>query len=252
MDYTPEEMMIIAAARMLRDGEVVFVGIGWPNLACNLARRLHAPNLVLIYEAGVIGARPRRLPLSIGDPALVSGALAVLPMFDLFAFYLQRGRIDVGFLSGAQVDRFGNLNATVIGAYHRPQVRLPGSGGAAEIAAWAGRFYVITPHERRRFPEHCDFRTAPGFLEGWGSRQRAGLSGGGPAAVITDLGILTPDASGELVLTAIHPGILVETVQEQTGWPLRIAPDLTVTPPPAPEELAALRALRAQSRKGDG
>lgn len=188
--------MIVAAARMLRDGEVVFVGIGLPNLACNLARRLHAPRLILIYEAGVIGAQPRRLPLSIGDPALVSGSLAVIPMFDLFAFYLQRGRIDVGFLSGAQVDRFGNLNATVIGDYERPRARLPGSGGAAEIAAWAGRFYVIMPHEPRRFPERCDFCTAPGFLGGGDARERAGLIGKGPAAVITDLGLLQPDASG--------------------------------------------------------
>lgn len=252
MDYTLEELMIIAAARMLRDGEVVFVGIGWPNLACNLARRLHAPNLILIYEAGIIGARPRRLPLSIGDPALVSGALAVLPMFDLFAFYLQRGRIDVGFLSGAQVDRFGNLNATVIGPYEQPRARLPGSGGAAEIAAWAGRFYVITPHERRRFPERCDFRTAPGFPDGREGRRRAGLPGEGPAAVITDLGILTPDPSGELILTAIHPGVEVETVRERTGWPLRISPDLATTPPPSPEELEALRALRAQPLGGRG
>ncbi|MER3400571.1 MAG: 3-oxoadipate--succinyl-CoA transferase subunit B [Thermoflexus sp.] len=240
-------MMIVAAARMLRDGEVVFVGIGLPNLACNLARRLHAPHLILIYEAGVIGARPRRLPLSIGDPALVSGSLAVIPMFDLFAFYLQRGRIDVGFLSGAQVDRFGNLNATVIGNYRRPRARLPGSGGAAEIAAWAGRFYVIMPHEPRRFPERCDFCTAPGFLEGGDARERAGLIGKGPAAVITDLGLLQPDASGELILTAVHPGVSVETVRERTGWPLRVSPDLEVLPSPTQEELSALRALRGSA-----
>jgi glutaconate CoA-transferase subunit B len=164
-DYSAAELMTINAARLLRDGDVVFVGVGLPNLACNLARRTHAPSLVMIYEAGVIGAQPERLPLSIGDPTLVSGALAVCSMYDIFTLYLQRGNIDVGFLGGAQIDRFGNINATVIGDYQEPKVRLPGSGGAMEIAAWANRCYIITPHQIRRFPEKVDFRTSAGFLD---------------------------------------------------------------------------------------
>ena len=156
--------MTINAARLLRDGDVVFVGVGLPNLACNLARRTHAPRLTMIYEAGVVGAQPARLPLSIGDPTLVSGAATVCSMYEIFAFYLQRGLIDVGFLGGAQIDRFGNVNATVIGPYAQPKVRLPGSGGSAEIAAWANRTYLLTPHQKRRFPEKVDFRTSAGFL----------------------------------------------------------------------------------------
>ena len=156
--------MCVNAARLLRDGDVVFVGVGLPNLACNLARRTHAPNLQMIYEAGVIGARPSRLPLSIGDPTLVSGASSVCSMYDIFSLYLQRGNVDVGFLGGAQIDRFGNINATVIGDYANPKVRLPGSGGSQEMAGWANRCYVITPHQKRRFPEKVDFRTSAGFL----------------------------------------------------------------------------------------
>jgi len=239
--YTSSEMMIVAAARLLRDGEVVFVGIGQPNLACNLARRLHAPNLNLIYEAGVIGAQPARLPLSIGDPCLVSGAAAVCSMYEVFAFYLQNGKIDVGFLGGAQIDRFGNVNATVIGDYMKPKVRLPGSGGAAEIAAWAKRVLLLTPHQPRRFPERCDFITAAGFLGGRHERQAAGLRGGGPVAVVTDLGILEPDADGELVLVALHPGATLEQARANTGWPLRTAPNLRTTEPPTPQELRLLR-----------
>src|SRR5512137_1685942 len=189
-EYSAAELMIINAARLLRDGDTVFVGVGLPNLACNLARRTHAPNLLMIYEAGVIGAQPARLPLSIGDPTLVSGALAVCSMYDIFAFYLQRGNVDVGFMGGAQIDRFGNINATVIGDYAHPKVRLPGSGGAAEIAAWADRWFIITPHQKRRFPEKVDFATSVGFLDGRAARQAAGVRGGGPQAVVTDLGIL--------------------------------------------------------------
>lgn len=240
-EYTTAEMMIVAAARLLRDGEVVFVGIGQPNLACNLARRLHAPNLNLIYEAGIIGAQPARLPLSIGDPCLVSGAAAVCSMYEIFAFYLQSGRINVGFLGGAQIDRYGNINATVIGDYAKPKVRLPGSGGAAEIAAWANRVLLLTPHQPRRFPECCDFITAAGYLRGRHERQAAGLRGGGPVAVVTDLGILEPDDSGELILVALHPGATLEQARANTGWPLRAAPDLRTTEPPTAEELRLLR-----------
>jgi glutaconate CoA-transferase subunit B len=233
--------MTINAARLLRDGDVVFVGVGLPNLACNLARRTHAPNLVMIYEAGVIGAQPARLPLSIGDPTLVSGALAVCSMYDIFAFYLQRGNVDVGFLGGAQIDRFGNINATVIGSYEHPKVRLPGSGGSMEIAAWANRCYILTPHQKRRFPEKLDFRTSAGFLSGRAERQAANLRGGGPQAVVTDLGMLEPDESGELVLTALHPGASFEQASENTGWALKTAPTLRLTPPPSVEELRILR-----------
>lgn len=240
-DYSSSELMTVNAARLLRDGDVVFVGVGLPNLACNLARRTHAPHLVMIYEAGVIGAQPARLPLSIGDPTLVSGAALVCSMFEVFAFYLQRGYVDVGFLGGAQVDRFGNVNATVIGPYDHPKVRLPGSGGSAEIAAWATRCYLLTPHQKRRFPEKCDFITSAGFLSGRSERERTGVRGGGPQAVVTDLGILEPDDTGELVLAALHPNATAAKARENTGWDLKIAPDLRRTEPPAEFELRLLR-----------
>ncbi|HEX9092250.1 MAG TPA: CoA-transferase [Anaerolineales bacterium] len=240
-DYTSPELLTINAARLLRDGDTVFVGVGLPNLACNLARRTHAPNLLMIYEAGVIGAQPARLPLSIGDPTLVSGALAVCSMYDIFAFYLQRGNVDVGFMGGAQIDRFGNVNATVIGDYAHPKVRLPGSGGSMEIAAWANRCYLLTPHSKRRFPAKLDFRTSAGFLGGRAERQAANLRGGGMLAVVTDLGIMEPDETGELVLTALHPGATAEQVRENTGWELKVVANLRTTLPPDPEELRILR-----------
>jgi len=240
-DYTSSELLTINAARLLRDGDRVFVGVGLPNLACNLARRTHAPNLLMIYEAGVIGAQPARLPLSIGDPTLVSGALAVCSMYDIFAFYLQRGNVDVGFMGGAQIDRFGNINATVIGDYLHPKVRLPGSGGSMEIAAWANRCYLLTPHSKRRFPEKLDFRTSAGFLSGRAERQAANLRGGGMLAVVTDLGIMEPDETGELILTTLHPGVTAEQVCENTGWELKVTHSLRTTLAPAPEELRILR-----------
>jgi len=243
---TPSELMTINAARLLRDGDVVFVGVGLPNLACNLARRTQAPGLVMIYEAGVIGAQPARLPLSIGDPTLVSGALSVVSMWEIFACYLQRGLVSVGFMGGAQIDRYGNVNATVIGPYARPKVRLPGSGGSMEIAAWADRCYYITPHEKRRFPSRVDFRTSAGFLGGRAERQAAGLRGGGPAAVVTDLGILEPDETGELVLAAIHPGVDPELARTQTGWELQVQPALRTTAAVTAEELSLLRQLDPQ------
>jgi glutaconate CoA-transferase subunit B len=241
MDYSPSELMTVNAARLLRDGDVVFVGVGLPNLACNLARRTHAPNLTLVYEAGVIGAQPARLPLSIGDPTLVTGAASVCSMYEIFAFYLQRGLIDVGFLGGAQIDRFGNVNATVIGPYAKPKVRLPGSGGSAEIAAWANRTYFLTPHQKRRFPERCDFVTGAGFLSGRAAREQTGVRGGGPQAVVTDLGILEPEASGELMLTALHPGRTVDEAKANTGWDLKVAPTVRATDPPSAAELRLLR-----------
>jgi glutaconate CoA-transferase, subunit B len=239
--YSSAELMTVHAARLLKDGDVVFVGVGLPNLACNLARRTHAPGLVMIYEAGVIGAQPARLPLSIGDPTLVSGATAVCSMYDIFAYYLQCGNVQVGFLGGAQIDRFANINATVIGAYEHPKVRLPGSGGSMEIAAWADRCYIMTPHQKRRLPEKVDFRTSAGFLDNRNTRIAAGLRGAGPIAVVTDLGILEPDQTGELILTALHPDVTFEKVRENTGWELKQASDLRQTEPPTVEELHILR-----------
>jgi glutaconate CoA-transferase, subunit B len=241
MDYNASELMTVNSARMLRDGDTVFVGVGLPNLACNLARRTHAPNLLMIYEAGVVGARPARLPLSIGDPTLVSGSALVCSMYDIFTLYLQRGNVDVGFLGGAQIDRFGNINATVIGDYDHPKVRLPGSGGSMEMAAWANRCYIMTPHQVRRFPEKVDFATSAGFLSGRPEREAAGVRGGGPQAVVTNLGILTPDETGEMVLSAIHPGVTVDQVRQNTGWALKVVDDLVVTEPPSAAELRILR-----------
>lgn len=240
-EYTSSELMIINSARLLRDGDVVFVGVGQPNLACNLARRTHAPNLLMIYEAGVIGAQPARLPLSIGDPTLVSGATAVCSMYDIFSLYLQRGNVDVGFMGGAQIDRYGNINATTIGDYAHPKVRLPGSGGSKEIAAWANRCYIMTPHQKRRFPEKCDFITSAGFLRGRNEREKAGLRGAGPLAVVTDIGILEPDSNGELILAALHPSKNVEEARANTGWDLKVSNNLRVTEMPKYEELRILR-----------
>ena len=242
LPYSSTELMIVNAASLLQDDDVVFVGVGQPNLACNLAKRTHAPNLVMIYEAGVIGAEPARLPLSIGDPTLVSGALSVVSMYDIFTNYLQRGNVDVGFLGGAQIDRFGNINATIIGSdYAHPKVRLPGSGGAQEIAAWANRCYVMTPHQKRRFPEKVDFLTSAGYLDGKGGREQAGLRGKGPVAVVTDIGILEPDESGELVLIALHPGKTAQEAIDNTGWSLKAAAGLRTTEPVSGEELKILR-----------
>ena len=241
LQYSSAELMIINAARLLRDGDVVFVGVGQPNLACNLAKRTHAPNLVMIYEAGVIGAEPERLPLSIGDPTLVSGALSVVSMYDIFANYLQRGNVDVGFMGGAQIDKFGNINATVIGNYDNPKVRLPGSGGSQEIAAWANRCYIMTPHQKRRFPEKVDFMTSAGFLGGRAEREATGVRGGGMLAVVTDIGIMEPDENGEMVLMALHPGKTFVEAKENTGWDLKAAKELRTTDIVTEKELRILR-----------
>ncbi len=242
MDYSASELMTINAARLLRDGDVVFVGVGLPNLACNLAMRTHAPHLLMIYEAGVIGARPARLPLSIGDPTLVSGAAGICSMYDIFTLYLQRGNVDVAFLGGAQIDRYANINATVIGDYAHPKVRLPGSGGSQEAAGWANRCYIITPHQSRRFPEKVDFCTSAGLSGGHAARKASGLRGGGPQAVVTNLGILEPDEDGELVLAALHPGATVEQARANTGWALKTAHEVRRTEPPTADELRILRA----------
>jgi glutaconate CoA-transferase subunit B len=234
--------MAVRAAHELRDGDVVFVGIGLPNLACNLARATHAPNLVLIYESGAVGAVPDRLPVSIGDPALVTGSLAVATMADVFQFYLQGGRIQVGFLGGAQVDRYGNINSTVIGPYAHPKVRLPGSGGACEIAIHAERVIIVAPLTPRTFPAQVDFVTSPGQNGKYGTRKDLHLPGAGPVRVVTDMGILEPaTGDGELELVGIYPGVDPEAACAKAGWPLRRAPDLRMLPPPTREELHLLR-----------
>jgi glutaconate CoA-transferase, subunit B len=240
---TSAELMAVAAARELQDGETVFVGIGLPNLACNLARATHAPNLVLIYESGAVGAAPRRLPVSIGDPALVTGSLMVCSMADVFQLFLQNGRIDVGFLGGAQIDRYGNINTTVLGSYGKPRVRLPGAGGAPEIAIHAKRTLVISRLEKRAFPECVDFVTSPGHRARGGSRQRLGMPGAGPVRVITDRGILKadPELAGELVLTGIFRGVSVDDVRANVGWDLVIREPVEVLEPPSGDVLRVLR-----------
>jgi glutaconate CoA-transferase subunit B len=240
--YSPGEIMAVVAARELRDGEVVFVGIGLPNLACNLARAMHAPNLVLIYESGAVGAVPERLPVSIGDPALVTGSLMVCSMADVFQCILQNGLIEVGFLGGAQVDRWGNINTTAIGSYERPSVRLPGSGGAAEIAIHAQRTVIISRLSPRAFPEAVDFITSPGHRARGGTRRELGMPGAGPVKVITDKGILEADPeTGELVLTALYPGVEADEVRAGVGWPLRARDDLECVKPPEGRALHLLR-----------
>src|ERR1700730_5266882 len=245
-DYTAEEMMTVTAARQLRNGAVCFVGIGLPSAACNLARMTHAPDLVLIYESGTVGTRPRVLPLSIGDSELAETAAAVIPLPEIFTHYLQRGRVDVGFLGAAQIDRYGNLNSTVIGDYARPTVRLPGAGGAPEIATHAREVLLIMKLSRRSFVPRLDFLTSCGYLGGSGERGRAGFPGRGPRAVITDLGILRPHPeTGELQLSAIYPGVSGDDGRAATGWPLLTAPNLEVLSAPEPADLQTLRELQA-------
>ena len=243
--YSADEMMIVAAARALRDRAVCFVGIGLPSTAANLARRLHAPSLVLIYESGALGAKPDRLPLSIGDGILADTADAVVTVPEVFNYWLQPGRVDVGFLGAAQIDRFGNINTTVIGSdYRNPVVRLPGAGGAPEIAASCREVIVIVRQSTRSFVDRVDFVTSVGFGRGPGDRERLGLAGRGPTTVITDLGVLEPDPrTCELTLTRLHPGITVDQVARATGWQLAVAPDVTAGGAPTDTDLRVLRAL---------
>jgi glutaconate CoA-transferase subunit B len=238
LDPTPEEVMTIAAARELVDGEVVLVGVGPPNAAANLARRLDAPGCVLIYESGAIGARPQRLPLSIGDDDLAAAAQDLVSVPEMFNYWIGGGRIDVGFLGASQIDRAGNINTTVIGDYDQPKVRLPGAGGAPEIAASAGRIIVMVRHSTRSFVSQVDFITSVG-------RELDGSENGHGSVVITDLGVLRPSpADGELELVALHPGIELDDVREATGWSLRVADALQTTAPVTERELSELRALR--------
>jgi glutaconate CoA-transferase subunit B len=247
--FTSDEMMTACAARALSDGMTCFVGIGLPSAAANLARATHAPNLVLIYESGTIGAKPGRLPLSIGDGVLAETADAVVSVPEIFNYWLQPGRIGIGFLGAAQIDRFANINTTVIGAsYACPKVRLPGAGGAPEIAASCREVIVVVRQTRRSFVDRVDFVTSVGFGDGPGYRERRGLTGAGPRKVITDLGILEPDPdSCELTLTGIYPGITVPDVQARTGWELAVSDSLEELAPPTAAELAALRQLQANS-----
>ncbi|MFL5777888.1 MAG: CoA-transferase subunit beta [Chloroflexota bacterium] len=243
--FSSSEMMIVAAARALKGERVCFVGVGLPNIAVNLAKRTVAPELELVYEAGVFGARPARLPLSIGDPTIVTGSTAVTSMLELFGYYLQGGLIDVGFLGAAQIDRFGNINTTVIGPYDHPTTRLPGSGGACEIAINARQVFVIVRQSARSFVERIDFRTSPGNLGGAEQadriRREGGWLGRGPSIVITDLGIYRFDETGEMRLDSIHPGATLDSVRGTIGWPVKVAPGLSQTPPPTLEELRFIR-----------
>jgi glutaconate CoA-transferase, subunit B len=247
-DWTSEETMTVAAARMLRNGQVCFVGIGLPSTAANLARLTHAPEIVLVYESGPIGAKPSVLPLSIGDGDLAETADTVVSTPEIFRYWLQGGRIDVGFLGAAQLDRFGNINTTVLGDYRRPKVRLPGAGGAPEISAMAREVLIIVKQSERTLVDKLDFITSPGFLTGGNARQRARIPGRGPAAIITDLCILRPEAqSNEFIVHSIHPGVKRETIVERTGWTIRFAADCQQTAPPTLYEIEVLRDLHRRT-----
>jgi glutaconate CoA-transferase subunit B len=240
--WSRSEMLVVAGARALAGHRVCFVGIGLPNIAVALAQRTVAPEIELIYESGVYGSRPERLPLSIGDPCLVTGAVSVMSMVELFQYFLQGGLVDVGFLGAAQLDLQGNINTTVIGDYARPRVRLPGSGGACEIAINAREVFILMRQSSRSFVERIDFRTSPGTLGGSSSRAAKGWQGRGPSVVVTDLGRYDFDPqTGEMRLASIHPGVTLEEVRAATGWDLRVAPDLPTTPDPTAEELRLIR-----------
>ena len=249
-DWTRDEMMTVTAARQLWDGCVCFVGIGLPSAACNLARLTHAPDVVLIYESGTLGTRPDVLPLSIGDGELADTAACVIPLPEVFSYLLQAGRVDVGFLGAAQVDRYGNLNSTVIGPYDAPKTRLPGAGGATEIAAHARQTFVMLKATPRSLVAQLDFRTSAGFLEGNGARARTTMRGAGPQTVITDFGVLKPlPQTDELHLSALFDGVTVDEARAATGWPLKVAASVDAITPPTPIELETLRALHARTRE---
>ena len=242
MEYTPNELMIVNASRALAGSRVVFVGVGLPNIACNQARRSHSPAIELVYESGVFGAQPARLPLSIGDPTLVSGATSVTSMSDLFMYYLQGGLVDAALLGGAQIDRFGNLNTTAIGDYAQPKVRLPGSGGACEIAINAKKILMIMRLKRRAFVAKLNFQTSPGHLTGGAAREKLNLPGAGPQLVITDRALFDfANPEREMTLIEVAAGETAESIQEEVGWPLRISPNLREVKPPTSEELDIIR-----------
>ena len=245
--------MTVAAARLLRDGTVCFVGIGLPSAACNLARLTHAPRITLIYESGTIGARPSVLPLSIGDGELCQTALTTVSVPEIFRYWLQGGRVDVGFLGAAQIDRYANLNSTVVGPYERPKVRLPGSGGAPEMAVHCREIFIVMPQSRRGFVERLDFLTTLGHGEGGTGRRDLGLTSKGPTRIITDLCVMEPDTvTRELTVTSLHPGITADQVRDATGWPVRFAGQVTTTPPPTSDELRVLRDLLRRTAEAHG
>jgi glutaconate CoA-transferase subunit B len=251
--YQRSEMMTIAAARALRNSDVCFVGIGLPSAAANLARLTHAPDLTLIYESGPIAAKPDVLPLSIGDGELCETALTTVPVVEMFRYWLQGGRMTVGFLGGAQIDRFANLNTTVIGPYDRPKTRLPGGGGAPEIGTGCGEIFIIMNQSKRNFVARLDFITSMGHGEGGEHRARLGLRTKGPTKLVTDLCILEPDPlSREMTVTSIHPGVTRAQVADHTGWPVRYAAEVAETPPPTPRELEVLRTLNARTARAHG
>ncbi|MGE4057152.1 MAG: CoA-transferase subunit beta [Vicinamibacterales bacterium] len=245
MTYTPDELMTVAASRLLRSHDVCFVGIGLPSEACNLARLTHAPGLSLIYESGTIGARPSVLPLSIGDGELCATALTTVSVPEIFRYWLQGGHISIGFLGGAQIDRFANLNSTVIGDYARPRVRLPGAGGAAEMAACCGEIFIVMRQTTRSFVERLDFVTTPGHGDGGDHRKSSRMRTKGPTKVITDVCVMEPHPqTRELHVTSLHPGVSRQAVQEVTGWSVKFSERVPETPPPTAIELEALRDLQ--------
>ncbi|HLG97491.1 MAG TPA: CoA-transferase subunit beta [Bryobacteraceae bacterium] len=253
MNYTAVEMMTVAAARALSNDDVCFVGIGLPSAACNLARLTHAPQITLIYESGTLQTRPQILPLSIGDPELCETALATVSVPEMFRYWLQGGRITIGFLSGAQVDRFGNLNSTVIGDYAKPKVRLPGSGGATEIATSCGKTFLTLRHTKRTLVEHVDFVTSLGHGRTGLERKALGVKTRGPALLVTDLCIMEPDAStNEFKVTSTHPGVTREQIQDNTGWPVRFSGAVAETPAPSERELRILRDLNERTARAHG
>jgi glutaconate CoA-transferase subunit B len=253
VDYEPNEMMTIAAARALRNEDVCFVGIGMPSAASNLARLTHAPDITLIYESGTIATKPDVLPLSIGDGELCETALTTVTVPEMFRYWLQGGRMTVGFLGGAQIDRFANLNTTVVGDYHRPKVRLPGGGGAPEIASSCGEIFIIMNQSKRAFVEKVDFITSMGHGEGADHRARLGLKTKGPTRLITDLCIFEPDPqSKEMTVTSIHPGVTREQIAASTGWPVRYSANVAETMPPTGDELGVLRELHARTNRAHG
>lgn len=248
--YTPSEMMTVAAARALKSTDVCFVGIGAPSAACNLARQTHAPGITLIYESGTLETKPSVLPLSIGDGELCDTALTTVPVPEMFRYWLQGGRITVGFLGGAQVDRYANLNTTVVGDYHKPKVRLPGGGGAPEIAVHVGEVLITMAQSPRAFVEKLPFVTSLGHGTGGDDRQKKGAKTKGPTKLITDMCVMEPDpATKEMVVATIHPGVTREKLQAATGWPLRYAADVGETPPPTKKELEVLRDIQARTKK---
>ena len=251
--HTPTEMMTVAASRALRSGDVCFVGIGMPSAACNLARLTHAPDITLIYESGTIGTRPSILPLSIGDGELCDTALCTVSVPEMFRYWLQGGRITVGFLSGAQIDRHANLNTTVVGSYDKPKVRLPGGGGAPEIAVSCGEIFIIMNQTRRGFVDRLDFITSIGHGEGGDHRARLGVKTKGPTRLITDLCMFAPDPeTKEMTVVSIHPGVTRDQIDGNTGWQVKYAAEVATTPAPSANELAVLRELHARTKRAHG